>query len=70
MTEKLAQAGEGGGCTPTPFHYIYHHVYKVVVYVPAEKADTLPLISTLQLYVLCGVHFWYTTYVGELLQVW
>ncbi len=26
MLEKLAQAGEGGGCTPTPFHYIYHHV--------------------------------------------
>jgi hypothetical protein len=26
MMEKLAQAGEGGGCTPFPFHYIYHHV--------------------------------------------
>jgi hypothetical protein len=26
MMEKLAQAGEGRGCTPTPFHYIYHHV--------------------------------------------
>jgi hypothetical protein len=26
MMEKLAQAGEGGGSTPTPFHYIYHHV--------------------------------------------
>ncbi len=26
MMEKLDQAGEGGGCTPTPFHYIYHHV--------------------------------------------
>jgi hypothetical protein len=25
MRVKLAQAGEGGGCTPTPFHYIYHH---------------------------------------------
>jgi hypothetical protein len=25
MMEKLAQAGEGGGCTPTPCHYIYHH---------------------------------------------
>ncbi len=22
--EKLAQAGEGGVCTPTPSHYIYH----------------------------------------------
>ncbi len=28
MMEKLAQPGEGGGggCTPTPFHSIYHHV--------------------------------------------
>ncbi len=25
MKVKLAQAGEGGGCTPTPFHYIGHH---------------------------------------------
>jgi hypothetical protein len=25
MNEKLAQAGKGGGCTPTPFHSIYHH---------------------------------------------
>ncbi len=24
MRVKLAQAGVGGGCTPTPFHYIYH----------------------------------------------
>jgi hypothetical protein len=23
--EKLAQPGEDGGCTTTPFHYIYHH---------------------------------------------
>jgi hypothetical protein len=30
MMEKLAQAGEGEGCTPT-IHYIYHHV-KVAVY--------------------------------------
>jgi hypothetical protein len=26
MIEKLAQAGESGGSTPIPFHYIYHHV--------------------------------------------
>ncbi len=26
MMEKSAQPGEGGGCTPIPFHYIYHHV--------------------------------------------
>jgi hypothetical protein len=25
MKVKLDQAGEGGGCTPTPYHYIYHH---------------------------------------------
>jgi hypothetical protein len=24
MRVKLAQAGDGGGCMPTPFHYIYH----------------------------------------------
>jgi hypothetical protein len=29
MMEKLAQAGEGGKCTPIPFHYIYHHVTKL-----------------------------------------
>jgi hypothetical protein len=26
MRVKLAQAGEGGGCTPFPFQYIYHHI--------------------------------------------
>jgi hypothetical protein len=41
MMEKLAQAGDGGGCTPTRFHYIYHH--KVVVYALGERAETLPL---------------------------
>jgi hypothetical protein len=25
MRVKLALAGEGGGCTPTPSLYIYHH---------------------------------------------
>jgi len=25
MRVKLVLAGEGGGCTPTPSHYIYHH---------------------------------------------
>ena len=25
MRVKFAQAGVSGGCTPTPFHYIYHH---------------------------------------------
>jgi hypothetical protein len=26
MMEKSAPAGEGGGCTPTPFYSSYHHV--------------------------------------------
>jgi hypothetical protein len=42
MMEKLAQAGEGGACTPTPFN-ISTITYKVVLYAPAERADTLPL---------------------------
>jgi hypothetical protein len=45
MMEKSAQPGEGGGCTPTPFHYSISTItYKVVVYAPAERADTLPPI--------------------------
>jgi hypothetical protein len=43
VMEKLAQPGEGGGCTPIPFHYISTITYKIVVYTPAERADTLPL---------------------------
>jgi hypothetical protein len=31
------------GVHADPFHYIYHHVYKVAVYATAERADTLPL---------------------------
>ncbi len=42
--EKSAQAGAGGGCTPAPFRSIYCTItYKVVVFAPAERADTLPL---------------------------
>ena len=26
MVENLAQPGKGGGCTPFPFHCIYHHI--------------------------------------------
>jgi hypothetical protein len=44
MMEKSAQPDEGGRCTPTPFQSIYHHIYKVVVYAPAERADTLPVL--------------------------
>jgi hypothetical protein len=39
MVEKLAWS-RVKGCTPTPLS-LYHH--KVVVYAPAERADTLPL---------------------------
>ncbi len=54
MMEKLAQPGEGGGgCTPTPFHYIYHHVLSCSVRYSCEGRYTPP-ISTLSLYVLCG----------------
>jgi hypothetical protein len=49
MMEKSALAGEGGGCTPTPFITI---TYKVAVYAPAEWTDTLPLFHfyTITLY--------------------
>ncbi len=44
MTEKFAQAGEGGGCTPaTPFHYIYHHEQSFGVCSNWESRYTLPL---------------------------
>jgi hypothetical protein len=46
MMEKLVQAGEG----------ISTITYKVVVYAPAERADTLPLFSTLPRYLLCRIH--------------
>ncbi len=32
-----------GGCTPTPFHYIYHHVQSSQRIAPTERADTLTL---------------------------
>ncbi len=44
MMKKSALAGEGGGCTPTPFHSSYHHVQSCSVrYAPAERSDTLTL---------------------------
>ncbi len=46
MMETLAQAGEGGGCTPTPFHCIYHHVQSCGVRSSWEGRYTPP-ISTL-----------------------
>jgi hypothetical protein len=47
MMEKLSQAGEGGGARPPPFT-LSTITYKVVVYTPAERTDTLPIfLSTL-----------------------
>jgi hypothetical protein len=42
MMEKLAQPGEVGGVLPPPFT-MSTITYKVVVYAPAERADTLTL---------------------------
>ncbi len=52
MMEKNSLAGEGGGCTPTPFHSIYHHVQSCSVHSSWEGRYTPP-ISSLPLYVLC-----------------
>jgi hypothetical protein len=58
MMEKLAQVGEGGGVHALPLLlYISIITYKFVVYAPTERADTLPPISSLPLYVLCGIPF-------------
>ncbi len=49
----------GGGCTPSPSHSIYHHKQRCgVLFAPAEKADTPPLISPLPLNVLCGQYMY------------
>ncbi len=53
MMEKSAQPVKGGRCAPPSFT-LFTITYKVVMYAPAERADTLPPISTLPLYVLCG----------------
>jgi hypothetical protein len=53
---KLGKAVEGGGCMPTPFHYIYHTLTitsKVAVYAPAEWADTLTLFHVSSLVKIC-----------------
>jgi hypothetical protein len=39
-----AQAGEGGRCTVHPHFTISTITYNVVVYAPAERADTFPLL--------------------------
>ena len=40
MMEKSGLAGKGRGCTPTLFT-LFTITYKVAVYAPAERADTL-----------------------------
>jgi hypothetical protein len=40
MMEKLSQAGEGRGACPPPFN-LFTITYKVAVYGPAERADTV-----------------------------
>jgi hypothetical protein len=43
MIKKLTQDGEDGGCTPTPFHYIYHHVQSCGVCSSREGRYTPPI---------------------------
>jgi len=51
MMEKLALAGEGGDVRPPPFA-LFTITYKVAVYAPAERADTLPVFH---LYPTCNL---------------
>ncbi len=51
MMEKSALAGEGEGCTPIAFQTITI-MYKVAVYAPAKRADTLPVFH---LYPICNL---------------
>ncbi len=53
MRVKLALAGEGRGCTPTPSHYIYHHQQSCSVRSSWVGRHTNP-VSSLGKYVLCG----------------
>ncbi len=43
MMEKLARAGEAGGCTATSFHCIYHHVQSCSIRFSGEGRCTLPI---------------------------
>jgi hypothetical protein len=54
MRVKSAQLGEGGGRTPSPFYYIYHHEQSYGVRSNLDGRYTPPL-SPLPLYVLCGI---------------
>ncbi len=37
---KINTASEGGGTRPPPVTLVTHHVHKVAVYAPAERADS------------------------------
>ncbi len=50
MMEKLALDDEGGGCAPTPFNYIYHHVQSCVRSNWKGWYEYTPAISNLLLY--------------------
>ncbi len=41
--EKISSGWKGWGCTPTSFFHSITIAYKVSVYAPAERADTLPV---------------------------
>jgi hypothetical protein len=55
MMENSAQPGEDVGCTLITFHYIYHHV-KCCSVRSSWEVRYAPPISTLPLYVLCGLY--------------
>ncbi len=46
MMENSAQPGVGGGCTPTSFHYIYHHEQSCGVRSSWEGRYTPPISSS------------------------
>jgi len=49
MMEKSALAGESGGAHTPPF-ILFTITYKVEVYAPADKADTLPIYIYVAVY--------------------
>jgi hypothetical protein len=54
MMEKSARTGEDGGMHAHPLSPYLPSRKKVVVYAPAERADTLSLFLLYTLYVLCA----------------
>jgi hypothetical protein len=59
MMVKPAQPGEVGGCSPTPFHSIYHHERSCIVCAPAESRCTVhtPYFSSTPTCTLCSPHY-------------